>query len=37
MKFEMPDDPDIMKLIEEYEKKSGRVNHQKMRMKGEKH
>ncbi len=37
MKFEMPDDPAIMKLIEEYEQKSGRVNHQKLRMKGEKH
>lgn len=37
MKFEMPDDPAIMKLIEEYEQKSGRVNHQKLRMKAENH
>ena len=37
MKLEMPDDPEIMQLIEEYEQKSGRVNHQKLRMKGEEH
>lgn len=37
MKFEMPDDPAIMNLIEEYEQKSGRVNHQKLRMKGKEH
>ena len=37
MKFEMPDNPAIMQLIEEYEQKSGRVNHQKLRMRGKKH
>jgi len=33
MKFDMPDDPIIMKMIEEYETRSGRINHQKLDMK----
>jgi len=33
MKFDMPDDPIIMKMIEEYERRSGRINHQKLDMK----
>ena len=32
MKFEMPDDPKIMKLIEEYEKTTGRMNRNKQKM-----
>ena len=32
MKFEMPDDPRIMKLIEEYEKTTGRMNRNKQKM-----
>ena len=34
MKLEMPDDPIIMKMIEEYEKRSGRINHRKLDLKG---
>ena len=33
MKFEMPDDPRIMQMIEEYENKSGRMNRQKQKLK----
>ena len=33
MKFEMPDDPRIMEMIEEYENKSGRMNRQKQKLK----
>jgi|TARA_B110000914_G_scaffold224019_1_gene240820 5'-nucleotidase len=33
MKLEMPDDPVIMKMIEEYERRSGRINHRKLDMK----
>jgi 2',3'-cyclic-nucleotide 2'-phosphodiesterase (5'-nucleotidase family) len=33
MKFDMPDDPIIMKMIEEYETRSGRINHRKLDMK----
>ena len=36
MKFEMPDDPRIMKLIEEYEAKSGRINRNKQKLKSKK-
>ena len=32
MKFEMPDDPRIMKLIEEYEQTTGRMNRNKQKM-----
>ena len=32
MKFEMPDDPRIMELIEEYEKTTGRMNRNKQKM-----
>ena len=34
MKLEMPDDPTIMGMIEEYEKRSGRINHRKLDLKG---
>tara|TARA_B110000438_G_scaffold268130_1_gene283464 strand:- start:171 stop:1091 length:921 start_codon:yes stop_codon:yes gene_type:complete len=34
MKLEMPDDPIIMEMIEEYEKRSGRINHRKLDLKG---
>ncbi len=33
MKFEMPDDPRIMQMIEEYENKSGRMNRRKQKLK----
>ena len=33
MKLNMPDDPIIMKMIEEYENRSGRINHRKLDMK----
>jgi hypothetical protein len=33
MKLEMPDDPVIMEMIEEYERRSGRINHRKLDMK----
>ena len=36
MKLEMPDDQRIMQMIEEYEQRSGRINHQKSKLK-EKH
>ena len=36
MKLAMPDDQSIMQMIEEYEKHSGRINHQKSKLK-EKH
>jgi len=34
MKLEMPDDPIIMEMIEEYEKRSGQINHRKLDLKG---
>ena len=34
MKLEMPDDPNIMEMIEEYEKRSGQINHRKLDLKG---
>ena len=34
MKFELPDDPRIIDMIEEYEKKSGRMNHRKKKLLG---
>ena len=33
MKLEMPDDPRIMDLIHEYEEKTGRINHRKLKLK----
>jgi len=33
MKLHMPDDPIIMEMIHEYEERSGRVNHRKLKMK----
>ena len=36
MKLAMPDDQRIMQMIEEYEQRSGRINHQKSKLK-EKH
>ncbi len=37
MKFELPDDPRIIEIIEEYEKKSGRMNHRKKKLLGHDH
>ena len=37
MKFELPDDPRIIEMIEEYEKKSGRMNHRKKKLLGHDH
>ncbi len=37
MKFEMPDDPRIIEMIEEYEKKSGRMNMKKKKLKEKSH
>ena len=33
MKLAMPDDQRIMQMIEEYEQRSGRINHQKSKLK----
>ena len=35
MKFEMPDDPRIIEMIEEYEERSGRMNRRKKKLQEE--
>ena len=33
MRLDMPDNPSVMNMIHEYEKKTGRINHQKLKLK----
>jgi len=36
MRLDMPDNPSVMNMIHEYEKKTGRINHQKLKLKAKK-
>ena len=36
MRLDMPDNSSVMNMIHEYEKKTGRINHQKLKLKAKK-